>query len=227
MELDSNQRRTWCSSAVQQTAALSHSAIHPCRCWSRGGDSHPCRLHGTQASLLLNDRDVVEPRPGVEPGPAGLGNRLESASRGDGAPWSIRTAAFGFEARRSSTELRGQRVWVARGPRRRSVRSICWPRPRTVNRRSPARRAGVKGAGFRAPWPSGAESRKSMEPATGIEPAPLCLLGSRSPELSYAGVWYPAQESNPETAGFASPPEIRLARRLVREAGVDPAADGL
>ena len=110
MELDSNQRRTWCSSAVQQTAALSHSAIHPCRCWSRGGDSHPCRLHGTQASLLLNDRDVVEPRPGVEPGPAGLGNRLESASRGVGAPWSIRTAAFGFEARRSSTELRGQRV---------------------------------------------------------------------------------------------------------------------
>lgn len=24
--------------------------------------------------------------------------------------------------------------------------------------------------------------------------------------------WYPAQESNPETAGFAGPPEIRLAR---------------
>ena len=24
--------------------------------------------------------------------------------------------------------------------------------------------------------------------------------------------WYPAQESNPETAGFADPPEIRLAR---------------
>ena len=157
MELDSNQRRTWCSSAVQQTAALSHSAIHPCRCWSRGGDSHPCRLHGTQASLLLNDRDVVEPRPGVEPGPAGLGNRLESASRGVGAPWSIRTAAFGFEARRSSTELRGQRVWVARGPRRRSVRSICWPRPRTVNRRSPARRANVKAAEFRTPCRCGIE----------------------------------------------------------------------
>jgi len=30
--------------------------------------------------------------------------------------------------------------------------------------------------------------------------------------LSYAGVWYPAQESNPETAGFADPLEIRLAR---------------
>ena len=65
-----------------------------------------------------------------------------------------------------------------------------------------------------------------MGPAAGIEPATLCLLGSRSTELSYTGVgapaksktpwgmalWYPAQESNPETAGFADPLEIRLAR---------------
>ena len=66
-----------------------------------------------------------------------------------------------------------------------------------------------------------------LGPAAGIEPATLCLLGSRSSGLSYAGVWYPAQESNPETAGFADPPEIRLARQVVREAGLDPAADGL
>jgi hypothetical protein len=54
----------------------------------------------------------------------------------------------------------------------------------------------------------------SLGPAAGIEPATLCLLGSRSSELSYAGVWYPAQESNPEPACFAGLPEIRLARQF-------------
>ena len=69
------------SSAIQQIAAISLSATHPF-IWGRGGDLHPCRLHGTQASWLLNDRDVMGPRPGVEPGPVALGVRPESASRG-------------------------------------------------------------------------------------------------------------------------------------------------
>ena len=63
--------------------------------WSRGGDSHPRHLHGTQAFLLLNHRDicherdalapfreVLGPRPGVEPGPVVLGEQPEAASRG-------------------------------------------------------------------------------------------------------------------------------------------------
>jgi hypothetical protein len=78
------------------------------------------------------------------------------------------------------------------------------------------------------PPASGSDFGKcGVGPAAGIEPATPCLLGSRSSELSYAGVWYPAQESNPETAGFADPPEIRLARHVVREAGLDPAAGGI
>jgi hypothetical protein len=29
--------------------------------WGRGGDSHPCHLHGTQKFLLLNYRDKWSP----------------------------------------------------------------------------------------------------------------------------------------------------------------------
>ena len=57
MELDSNQRRTLgvpCDLANRRHKPLGHPSFH----WGRGGDLHPCRLHGTQASWLLNDRDA-------------------------------------------------------------------------------------------------------------------------------------------------------------------------
>ncbi len=81
-----------------------------------------------------------------------------------------------------------------------------------------------------------------VEPVTGIEPAPLCLLGSRSAELSYTGMvrsprevgdfvgwfWYPAQESNPEQqASRAGLRPVSRGNSMVREAGFDPATNGL